>query len=316
MFTLRPLHGPQDLPHLQAIDAACAERGEFSSAGTDQGQIHLEGADSADWFIAEQEGQVVGYGHASLSWREKDGTWVCLHLGRVHPDFRRKGIGTALLQRLEQRCHEKAAAAGQLEHLELAANAAETERDATRFLHRNGYFVAFTMLDLHRSLATNLPDIPTLPDGYELRPMRPEHHLAVWQSISYAYDARDLNRLRFGEEPQNSQYDYYFSREPDLTFVAWRENIVAGQVIATIHPDTTGGAGRGELLEVSVGPRHQRQGLARTLMLHALHALRERGVHDVWVGTRLENPSAAWQQYEKLGFQIRHRFPRWRKART
>ena len=38
--------------------------------------------------------------------------------------------------------------------LEIAANAAETERDATIFLKKS-YFVAFTLLDLYRTAGVN-----------------------------------------------------------------------------------------------------------------------------------------------------------------
>lgn len=308
MFNLRHLRGPADLELLQAVDVACAA--ELAESGTDSGTVPLIDADPQDWFLAEVAGQVVGYGHATLNWLEKDGTWVYLHLGRVKPDFRRRGIGTALLAALEERCRDKAKAAGHFEHLEIAANASETEADASAFLAQRGYFVAYTNLEMRLVLPESLPEVPALPAGYELRPVRPEHHLAIWQSIGNAYDARDAQNPRFGEVPRDEDYAWYFSKDPSLYFVAWRGQIVAGQVLAERRAD-----GCGELYEVSVGVGHQRRGLARTLMLCALHELGRRGVREVWIGTRQENPSQAWRLYESLGFCTVAKEPRWRKRR-
>lgn len=313
---LRTTHGSADSTAIFVINAACIAKGEVNPALPSEYHIPLgdlerwlDHSDPADWLLIEHKGQIVGYGQTLWHWLEKDGRQIYLHKGRVHPDFRGQGAGTLLLNGLEQRCREKASAAGHLETLEMAANCSDTEPEAKKLLQDHGYFVAFTNLEMSLSLEGDLPPLPALPENYELRPALPEHFLAIWQSIINAYDARDAANLRFGEVPSPDSYDKYFSKDASLFFVAWMQTYIAAQVLAEIRPD-----GTAELYEVSVGVAHQRRGLAGTLMLQALHELKRRGVKEVWIGTRRENPSQAWRQYEKLGFRTVKTFPRWRKG--
>ena len=95
-------------------------------------------------------------------------------------------------------------------------------------------------------------------------------------------------------------------------FVAWdlQGERVAGQVLCRILKNCNG-----EVFEVSVGLGHRRKGLARFLLLTALHELRFRGVKMITLGTRAENPTEAWRLYESVGFETQKGFLRWRKAR-
>lgn len=187
----------------------------------------------------------------------------------------------------------------------MVANCSDTELEAKRLFQDNGYFVAFTNLEMSLSLESDLPPLPALPENYVLRLALPEHFLAIWQSIVNAYDTRDAGNLRFGEVPSPEST----SLRMPVSFSSPGWSYIAAQVLAEIRPD-----GTGELYEVSVGVAHQKRGLARTLILQALHELKRRGVKEVWIGTQHENPSQAWRQYEKLGFKTVKTFPRWRKG--
>lgn len=60
------------------------------------------------WLIAQTAERVVAYGQVT-SWREAAGTWVYLVLGWVRPEWRRQGIGTALLHWSEKHSRRLAA---------------------------------------------------------------------------------------------------------------------------------------------------------------------------------------------------------------
>lgn len=265
-----------------------------------------------DWLIAEHEGEVIAYGQTLWNWQERDGVEVYLHCGFVKPAFRGKGVGTALLEKLELRCREKAEEARYLANLEIAANASGTELAAQELLENHDYYVVFNMLGMELARDTVLQKIPTTPEGYELRVAKPEHYLMIWQSIGDAYDARNKENKRFGEAVRKERYQSYFSGDPSLIFVVWKlqSERIAGQVLCTIRDN-----GAAEVLEVSVGLGHQRRGLGRFLLLNALHKLRSRSVELITLGTRAENPTEAWRLYEKVGFRPRKDFLRWRKKR-
>ena len=56
-----------------------------------------KGMDTPDMLIATIDNQVIDYAHVFWRWEEEKNTLVFLHLGWILPQWRRKGIGTALL---------------------------------------------------------------------------------------------------------------------------------------------------------------------------------------------------------------------------
>lgn len=310
--------GAADAASLIAIHAASAEIDGISPTSPEEYRPNLEwysqelpSSNPNDWIIAEQNNQIVAYGQTLWNWQERDGTEVYLHFGFVLPAYRGLGIGTQLLQKLEARCQEKAATAGHLANLEMAANASSTELAAQALLRDHDYFVAFNMLEMHLNTDTVLQNIPKLAAGYELRAVLPEHYLMIWQSIGDAYDARNVGNERFAEAIRKEDYPPYFSGDLSLMFVAWelQAERIAGQVLCRILKN-----GNGEVFEVSVGLGHRRKGIATFLLLTALHELRSRGAQTITLGTRAENPTKAWRLYEQVGFVTHKGFLRWRKA--
>ncbi len=311
--------GASDAEHFIAVHQARAAADSVDPHDPNEYNPDLEGyreviasTNPKDWLVAEHEGEVVAYGRALSNWQERDGIEVYLHCGFVKPAFRGKGVGTALLEKLELRCREKAEEAEHLANLEIAANASGTELAAQELLKNHDYYTAFNMLGMDLTSDTVLQEIPAVPDGYELRAVKPEHHLMIWQSIGDAYDARNAENKRFGEAVRKESYKPYSSGDPSLMFVAWelQSERIAGQVLCTILNN-----GNAEVLEVSVGVGHQRKGLGRFLLLNALHELRSRGVELITIGTRAENPTEAWRLYENVGFRPGKDFLRWRKKR-
>ncbi len=313
----RPTHGESDAADLIEVHTACAEVDQLLEDSAEEYRPDLEWykndlkkTNPQDWVIAALDGNVVGYGHTLWNWSERDGTQVYLHLGFIKPNFRNQGIGTQLLERLEKRCYEKAKTNNHLEHLEIAANASSTEIAAQNLLRESDYITVFTMLDMQLE-----PDVvgikdTEIPKSYELRPVLPEHHLAIWQSIGDAYDSRDADNPRFSEVPRD--WENYFSGDSSLWFVVWEpeSHRIAAHVLCRVNK-----AGTAEIFEVSVGVAHRRKGIARALLQCAIYALRSRGAKKIVLGTRRENPTEAWRLYEAVGFRIVKQFPRWRKEK-
>jgi mycothiol synthase len=318
VFNFRLPHGPSDAANLIAVHTACAEVDALLEDSAEEYRptlewyTHdLEKTNPKDWIIAELNNEVVGYGHTLWNWSERDGTQAYLHLGFIKPEYRNQGIGTELLKKLETRCREKAAENHHSENLEIAANASSTEVAAQNLLREHGYVTVFTMLDMELD-----PDVMGLENAeihkdYELQPVLPEHHLAIWQSIGDAYDARNVGNPRFSEVPRD--WKDYFRGDPSLWFVVWESEShrIAAHVLCQIKE-----TGTAEIFEVSVGVAHRRKGIARALLQRAIYTLRSRGVKKIVIGTRLENPTQAWRLYEEVGFRIVKQFSRWRKKRT
>jgi mycothiol synthase len=290
---LDPLSSFEDVPSREGLSAS------LSRAAAEGRQDQ--------WLVAEVEGQVVGYSQLEW-WPEGDGTWVYLTLGWVLPDWRGKGIGTAMLHWAEDRSRCLAAAQHPGEPSELAANASSTEYEATALLVHEGYYAGYTVLELRLGVTAPVPTY-RLPAGVDVRPVRPEHYALIAASIGEAYQQEyDGGRFREGFDPAAYAAGLNAPKQdPTLWQVAWEGDQVVGQVLSVVEN------GRAEVFEVSVRPAWRRRGLARALLSRALRRLRGRGIDEIRIGTVSEFRTRARDLYHSVGFRVVKEFPRYRK---
>jgi ribosomal protein S18 acetylase RimI-like enzyme len=60
---------------------------------------------------------------------------------------------------------------------------------------------------------------------------------------------------------------------------------------------------RGWTDEICVRRPWRRRGLARSLLVQSLHAVKERGMQEAGLGVDTQNPSGALHLYESVGFK-------------
>jgi len=317
-LSFRPIRGEQDADALYAVHAGRMAHDQIDPFSSFEDVPSREGLSASlsravaegrqgEWLVAQVEAQVVGYSQLEC-WPEDDGTWVYLTLGWVLPDWRGRGIGTAMLHWAEDRSRRLAAAWHPAEPFELAANASSTEKEATALLTHEGYLAGYTVLELSLDAATPVPTYP-LPAGLEVRSVRPEHLSLIAASIGEAY-RQEYEEGRFQESYDPAAYAAELSapkHDSTLWQVAWEGDQVAGQVLSIVEN------GRAEVFEVSVRPAWRRRGLARALLSRALRRLRGRGIDVIRIGTVSEFRTRARDLYSTVGFRVLKEFPRYRK---
>ena len=148
---------------------------------------------------------------------------------------------------------------------------------------------------------------PVVAAGYTMRTTNPAD-LIDCQRIA------DLLNAAFGRNFHNAQefhnfalYAPCFRRELDLVMVAPDGNLAA--YVGVPYDDANR---RGIFEPVCTHPDHQRQGLARALMLEGLHRLRALGALDATVDTG--DAVAANAFYTAMGFTEAYRGYAWRKV--
>ena len=317
-LSFRSIHGEEDAAAMHAVHVGRMAHDQVDPLCTFEdwpGLEHLRSSLSKavaagqqdQWLVAQVGEQVVGYSQLEC-WPEGDGTWVYLTLGWVLPEWRGRGIGTAMLHWTEDRCRRLAAADHPHDRVELAANASSTEVEATALLLQEGYRAGYTMLDMRLDAATPVSTHP-LPPGLEVRPVLPEHIPLIAASVQDAYQ-REYDAGRFSEMVDPARYLAELrdpKHDPTLWQVAWAGDQIAGQVISVVEN------GRGQVFEVSVRPAWRRRGLARALLSRALQALRARGMTVIRIGTVAEFRTRARDLYQSVGFRLLKTFPRYRK---
>ncbi|MWA04540.1 mycothiol synthase [Actinomadura sp. LD22] len=223
--------------------------------------------------VVRDGGAVAGYAHLDAA----AGELV------VHPEFRRRGHGRALLRALRGK------AGGPLRvwahgDLPAAAGLAESE----------GMARVRALLQMRRPAEGPLPE-PVVAEGVRLRAFEPGRDEEAWLRV---------NGRAFADHPEQGAWTIEDVREreaedwfdPSGFFLAERGGELVGFHWTKRHP-----GGIGEVYVVGVDPDAQGLGLGRTLTLAGLHHLRETGAGQFMLYVD-ESNTAAVRLYESLGF--------------
>ncbi|MGZ3641853.1 MAG: N-acetyltransferase family protein [Candidatus Limnocylindrales bacterium] len=315
---LRHLRVPDDYPVMNEIANASriAEGSAFITAPADLANFysHLTNCDLArDAFAVEIAGRLVGYGR-TWWYVEHDGPRIHDLICFLEPAWRRRGIGRAMLRTLEARVRE---IDGTLERttarfLQSESEGSDPGRDA--LLLSEGFEAVRYGYTMVRPDLEDQHDAP-LPEGLEIREVRPEHLRAIWEADQEAF------RDHWGMGP-STEADYQnfltdpMTNDSTLWRIAWDGDQVAGQVRSFINAEEnrTYGRKRGWVESISVRRPWRHRGLARALIAASFPLLRARGLTEGALGVDTENPSGALRVYESMGFRPVSRETVYRKA--
>jgi ribosomal protein S18 acetylase RimI-like enzyme len=300
-----------DLPAMWAVsDAARVADGEVdrqSYEGMATYYRHLERSEpSRDLVIAELDGRVAGY--ARVMWNDSnDGERWYEGVCNVHPDARRRGLGTALLEWTERRRLEMAgdqAATGEIRERPAWLTSFLWDGDAGgRALLTGAGYEPFRRFASMRRPDLEAIEAHPLPEGLELRPIARDP-----SAMRRVFDA-DVEAFRehFGWSEGGDEKFAEFLEDPDvdpeLWVVAFDGDEVAGAVLNGIH-QLPGGEREGWLDSVFVRRPWRRRGLARALIARSLEVLRSRGLTSASLGVDLANVNQALALYEACGFRV------------
>jgi mycothiol synthase len=266
-----------------------------------------------DVTIAEVDGRMVG--HVKRDWVDtNDGLREFRTGGAVDPAFRRRGIGTALLRESERRSAILAASQSTDRPLVHGCFTDDRNVGAKALAEGEGFAPARWFFEMHRAgLDRDLPEIPPMPDGIDVRPVDESQFRAIWRADIEAFrdhwgggDESDEAFRRYQDAP---------NFDPSLWVVAWEgDEVVAASVNTIYHEDNKAlDVKRGWLDSVFTRRPWRKRGLASALIARSLHVLADRGIGIAALGVDADNPSGALRLYESHGFSVVERANAWRK---
>lgn len=309
----RSFRGEADFPAMLAVLHGCAavdgiERAE-QMEDIKNNYAHLHHCDPyQDMLLAEVEGKLVGY--ARCWWEvEGSGNWIGFEFGNVLPEWRRKGIGSVLLNFTEQRLTgiaKQIKENGQLPQqaqcfLDNYVSSSETDR--INLMERRGYQAVRYSFDMVRPDLENIPEL-RLPEGVEVREVQPGQLRQIWEASNEAF------RDHWGYIPDPWESFQAFINSPDydprLFRVAWQGDQVVGMVLSYIDQDLNElyGRKRGYTENICVRRAWRKKGVAKALIAYSLVALKERGMTEAGLGVDAQNTSGALNLYKFMGYQV------------
>jgi mycothiol synthase len=265
-----------------------------------------------DILLAEVAGQLVAY--SRVFWQDLfDGGRSYELFGFVRPEWRRRGIGRAMLRHNEARLRDVAAKHPNVTPKLFGSEGVEADPGNGALMRSEGYEVARYWFDMVAPTLDGLVPAP-MPEGLEIRPASREQHRALWDAANEAFrdewghsEPTEEDWKRFQAEPHNA--------DPRYWRIGWDGGQIAGQVWTLVPAEENAEYGRSRVHVESVSVRRhwRRRGLARALLSASLVHAREDGFTSASLGVDATSLTGATDLYRSLGFEAEKTFITWRK---
>lgn len=313
--TFRPFRPVSDYDALSDLQRAANRHDEIPWLPT-AGNLRAEMEDRSttdparDVLVAELGDRLVGA--TGVERNVLDRSPVYELWGAVHPDVRRRRLGTTLLEWSLARTRERASIEDPGTNVAVQGEAEEQETAHRALLDLFGFAPVRHFFLMRRPTLDDVPGVP-LPDGLELRPVTVDQRRQVLEAEFEAFEdhwgTRERTEDSFATTLRRAELD------TDLWVVAWDGDRIAGVVENWIWAEENVelGVKRGWLERISVPRPWRRRGLARAITAESLRRLRAAGMDEGMLGVDSENANGALGLYEGLGFEVYSRAAAYRR---
>jgi mycothiol synthase len=226
------------------------------------------------------------------------------HEGGVHPAYRERGLGSALLGWAEETAGPLHDGRHPGRPLSLSGRFPTRLADASALFTANGYEPTRWFLRMTADLRGAMDD-PPAPDGIRVVPftqdraadsllVRNEAFRDHWGSVDYS--------------PQEWAHFMRFQAfRPAFSFLAYQGADPVGLVLSHEYEEYNRLVGYRDLYIALVGTRRaaRHRGIGSALLRHALATARADGVASAALDVDADSPSGAVGIYERIGFSVR-----------
>jgi mycothiol synthase len=228
--------------------------------------------------------------------------------GLVLPEYHRQGIGSYLMDWVEQRARQNVHTAPDGARVVLHSGVLSQNETANALLVKRGYQHIRSFYRMQIEFSTPPPQ-PALPPGMVIRSIEPgEERLAV----RCAYDSFH-DHWGFVEEP----FENYLNRwmhfiqndkeyDPALWFMALQDNQVAG--VSLCYDHLTEDPQMAWVGTLGVRQEFRRLGLGLALLQHSFNEFYRRGKPRAGLGVDASSLTGATRLYERAGMHVSRKY--------
>jgi len=309
-LTFRHFQGDNDFSQMASVLTASSAAdgedrivngGEIASAF----ENYLTNCDPhKDIIMAQIQGKLVGY---ARGWWHQETTnlYIYKHNAFLLPEWRRKGIGTAMLSWIENRLDEIGGTHPIDAEKLLQVSVSQYQGGAAALLKGSGYKPVRYFYHMVRPDLEDIPYYP-LPDGLEIYPVNEDQFKAIWELMD------ETSQDEWGNTPPTEdtfrEWLNHPHFQPHLWTIAWDKvsRNPVGQVLAFINHDenTQFNRLRGYTEGIGVSKNWRRRGVAHTLISMSLQTQRGAGMTESALVADRGSDSGAISLYESCGFQV------------
>lgn len=226
--------------------------------------------------------------------------WASLEVERaeieVHPGWRGRGIGTALLGWSEARARSTGAP-------RVRQTIPDTDQAAQRLLAACGYATTYTSWILEQPLGADRPEV-VIPPGIQVRRYLADDAGAAYRLIEDAFNEWP-GRQPATFEVWSAYVLEHASFAPALSRLAVDGDEIVGAALNFDYP----GSGEGWVQQLATRATHRHRGIARALLQASFAAFHDTGQRMVCLST--DSRTGALTLYERLGMRVRQSYTGW-----
>lgn len=270
---------------------ALVDEGEFDFTREDMEIGWKTSSRENAWIVEAEDGRAVAF--AGLY--ERHPTRLRTFTGVV-PDHRGKGIGSRLLNLLEERGRELACKGSGDEPVWLSVSVGQHNTDAAALFEQKGFGFARIFWKMGIDLAEEPPEVE-VPEGFVFEPLRPGGEREAFDASEEAF------RDHWDHVPHN--YDEWRAWtierkdfDPGAWLIARAGDEIAGASFNAIEDDEAWVA------VLFVRRPWRRRGLGLALLRASFREFWKRGVPKAALGVDAENPTGATRLYERAGMHV------------
>ncbi len=261
--------------------------------------------------VLAPEGELVGYVEV---WETEPHVRL-YSWGRVHPEYRGRGIGTALLQWSEGRARQAIPKAPAGTRVSLLQQALATDEAAQELFRSQGFALVRYFFRMLIEMEEAPPE-PLWPAGIEIRIFEQEKDL---EALILADQDAFRDHWGFVErslEEDLKRWEHWIASDPDfdptLWYLAMDGEEIAGLCLAKGR--MTEDPNLGWVNVLGVRRPWRRRGLGLAMLHHCFGELYRRGNDKVALGVDAGSLTGATRLYEKAGMHVQRRHVSYEKV--